>query len=100
MGEIILILAIIVGFPVLGGSAIAITALLRGWWLKARELKLHEQRIAVEERIRQEEINAKILRMDDYNISASEVAALSEQVRQLRSEIAEIRQEINIRQIG
>lgn len=100
MEQITTWLAVIIGFPIIGGSAIAITALLRGWWLKSRELKIQERRIAMEERIQQDELNAKILRMDDYGLSASDIAALTEQIRQLQSEIADIRRELNVRHIS
>ena len=100
MDSVIILVAVIVGLPVLGGSAIAITALIRGWSLKAREIKLKEHQMRVEERLRADELNARILRMDDYGISPAEFSQLAEEVRQLREEIAKLKQDVNGRVMG
>jgi len=94
---VITLVAVIVGLPVLGGSAIAITALIRGWALKARELKLREHQMRVEERLRTDEMNARILHMDDYGISPAEINQLAEEVRQLREEMKQMQQNIDVR---
>lgn len=96
MHDIALIVAIVIGIPVLGGLLIPIIALLRGWWLKARELKLKEEQHRMEERLRTDELNARILRMDDFGISPAEVNSLVEEVRQLRQEVSQLKQEIEI----
>ncbi len=93
----VIAVAIVVGIPVFGAILIPIIALVRGWWIKARELNVEEQRIRLEDKIRTDELNAKILRMDDLGISPSELASLAEEVRQLRQEVAQIKQELNNR---
>jgi hypothetical protein len=97
---VITLVGVIVGLPVLGGSAIAITALIRGWSLKAREIKLREHQMRVEERLRSDEMNARILKMDDYGISPAEFSRLAEEVRQLREEVARLKQDTNGRIMG
>jgi hypothetical protein len=65
--------------------------------LKHRDLKLKEDKLALEERLRTDELNAKLLRMDDFGLSPVEVASLAESVRQLREEVSQLRQEISSR---
>ncbi|MCL4500054.1 MAG: hypothetical protein M1335_07445 [Chloroflexi bacterium] len=67
--------------------------------LKARELRLQEKRLEIEQKLRQDELNAKIIRMDDLGVSPTEIASLAEEVRQLRQEMAQIKQEINNRSV-
>lgn len=101
MDSAITIVSIVIGFPVLGGSLIAIVALLRSWWLRARELSVQEQRIRMEEKLRSDELNARILAMDDAGASASQVEQLMEEIRQLRQEVGQVRQDVNnIRIVG
>lgn len=100
MSDFIVLTAVIVGLPTLGGSLIAITALIRGWSLKAREMKLKEEQLRMEERLRTDEMNAKILRADGYGISPAEFNQLAEEVRQLREEMARMRQDVNGRLMG
>ena len=95
----VIAVAIVVGVPVLGGILIPIIALVRSWWIKARELKIEEQRIRLEDKLRTDELNAKILRMDDFGISPVELTSLAEEIRQLRQEVAQLKQEINNRVI-
>ncbi len=65
--------------------------------LKHRDLKLKEDRLAAEERMRTDELNARMLRMDDFGLAPAEIASLAESVRQLREEVAQLRQEISSR---
>lgn len=97
MDSLVYIVALVIGIPVLGGILISIVALLRGWWLKARELKVQEERIRMEERVRTDELNAKILRMDDMGISPLDFASMAEELRRLRDEVAQLKQELNTR---
>ena len=99
MEDWVIAVAIIIGIPVVGGIAIPIVALLRGWWIRARELKVEEERIRLEDKIRTDELNAKILRMDDWGVSPNELASLSEEVRRLRQELAELKQNLDNRVI-
>ena len=99
MDSWVIAVAIVVGVPVLGAILIPIIALVRGWWIKARELNVEEQRIRLEDKIRTDELNARILRMDDLGISPNDLASLAEEVRQLRQELAQIKQELNNRVI-
>lgn len=96
MNEIVLIVAIVIGIPVVGGLLIPIIALLRGWYLKSRELKLKEQQHHLDEKLRTDELNARILQMDDLGMSAAEINSLIQEVRQLRQEVAQLKQEISI----
>jgi hypothetical protein len=89
--------ALAVGLPVLGGTLIAVMALVRGWCLKGRELKLQEKRIQMEEKLRSDELNARILRVDDVGVTPAELASVAEEMRQLRQEVAQLRQEMNSR---
>ena len=99
MDSWVIAVAIVVGVPVLGAILIPIIALGRGWWIKARELNVEEQRIRLEDKIRTDELNARILRMDDLGISPNDLASLAEEVRQLRQELAQLKQELNNRVI-
>ena len=99
MDSWVIAVAIVVGVPVLGAILIPIIALVRGWWIKARELNVEEQRIRLEDKIRTDELNARILRMDDLGISPNDLASLAEEVRQLRQELAQLKQELNNRVI-
>jgi hypothetical protein len=98
MGEtIIWITAIVVGVPVIcvfGTGVVAIVGHLR---LKAREMKVQEKKLAIEQQLRNDELNAKILKMDDFGLSPVEIASLAEDVRRLREEVAQLRQEIGTR---
>ena len=92
----VLIAAISVGSP----CFIILIALMRGWWVKGRELKLQEKRIQMEERLRSEELNARILRSEDPGVSPSDLSGWTEELRQLRQEVSQLRQEINSRAAG
>ena len=97
MGEKeVLISVVSVGGP----CFIILVALLRGWWIKARELKIQEKRIQMEEKLRSDELNARILRSDEPGLTAGQLASLTEEVRQLRQELAQLRQEVNTRIVG
>lgn len=85
----------IVALPFAGGTIIAVVALIRGWSLKSREIKLKEHQMHVNERIRQDELNAKLLRADDFGISPVEFNQLAEEVRQLREEVRQMKQNYN-----
>ncbi len=92
----VLITAISIGTP----CFIITLALLRGWWVKGRELKVQEKRIQMEERLRSEELNARILRSEEPGLSVSDLSCLTDEVRQLRQEVAQLRQEVNTRTVG
>jgi hypothetical protein len=92
----VMIAAISVGSP----CFIIMVALLRGWWVKGRELKVQEKRIQMEERLRSEELNARILRSEEPGISASDLCGLTDELRQLRQEVAQLRQEVSTRTVG
>lgn len=85
----------IIGLPIAGITLIGIVALVRGWSLKSHEIKLREHQMRVNERIRQDEMNAKLLHADDFGVSPAEFNQLAEEVRQLREELAKIRQDVN-----
>ena len=97
LGEFATSVALGVGLPVLGLTIIALTALLRGWWLKSREIRLQEMRIHMEEKLRSEEINARIWKAEDTSLSGGQIAALAEEMRQLRQEVADIKNNLNSR---
>jgi hypothetical protein len=70
------------------------------WRLKVHELKVQEMKLRMEDRLKSDELNAKLLHMDDLGLSPTELASLAENVRQLRDEVAQLRQEITSRGIG
>lgn len=84
----------------LAGIGLGALEELLKWRLKLRELKVKERELAVQERIQADELNAKILRMDDFGLSPAEVASLAEDVRRLREEVAQLRQETQSRSAG
>ncbi len=91
------IVAIVVGVPVVCGVG---SGLLFSWMkhrVKHRELRLQERKLAMEEELRQDELNAKLLRMDDFGVSPLEISSLADSIRQLREEVAQLRKEINSR---
>jgi len=86
----------IFGAPIAGGLVYA--------WMKMRlrhhEIELQQQKLAAEQQLRTDELNAKILKMDDFGLSPVEIASLAEDVRRLREEVAQLRQEITNRTAG
>lgn len=94
METAITIVAICVGFPVLGISAIWITAIARGWALKSRQMTIEEKKIQMEERLRSEELGTKLMQLDDLGLSPVELTNLVSEVRRLREEVAQLRSEV------
>jgi hypothetical protein len=78
------IVSIVVGVPVIAGIAYAAFEQTLKWQLKIRELKVEERKLAMQERLQTDELNAKILKMDDLGLSPVDIASLSEDVRRLR----------------
>lgn len=97
MDSAVWIAAIVVCVPVFTFFGTIIAAVTMKNKVKHRELKLQEDKLAADTRLRTDELNAKLLRMDDFGLSPAEVASLTESVRQLREEVAQLRQEINSR---
>jgi len=98
MGEtIIWITAIVVGVPVICVFGTGVVAIVGHWRLKAREMKVQEKKLAIEQQLRTDELNVRILKMDDFGLSPVEIASLAEDVRRLREEVAQLRQEIGTR---
>ena len=101
MGEVIIwIAAIVVGVPVVCGFGVGMVSLILWWRLKVRELKVREQQLAMEERLSSDELNAKLLKLDDFGLSPVELASLTEDVRRLREEVAQLKQQISSLQGG
>lgn len=96
--DIIAALAIVAFF---GAPVVTVLAIV--WMrtkLKHRDLELQRQRFEAEQQLRLDEMNAKILKMDDFGLSPVEIASLTEDVRRLREEVAQLRQEIQSRTAG
>jgi hypothetical protein len=100
-----------VGVPVIGGLLFAGLTVAGGIGysvfedilkarLRTRELKLQEKRIQMEQQLRTDDLNAKILRMDDLGISPNDLTSLAEEVRQLREEVSRLKQDLNSRTIS
>ena len=60
-------------------------------------MKVQEKKLAIEQQLRTDELNVRILKMDDFGLSPVEIASLAEDVRRLREEVAQLRQEIGTR---
>ena len=95
MDDGVLIIAIVVGIPVIGSLLYAAYEHSTKMRLKMSEIELERDRLRLEEKLKTDELNAKILRMDDLGMSPTDLAALSEQVRQLREEVAGLKQELH-----
>jgi len=70
----IVAIVMVFGAPIAGG-------LVYGWMkmrLRHHEIELQEQKLAAEQQIRTDELNAKILKMDDFGLSPVEIASLAE----------------------
>jgi len=80
-------------------ALIGVMAIARGWWIRAKEFRLQEKRIQMEERLRSDELGARILRSDD-GVHISQIGDLTEAVRLLRQEVAELKQNLDSRVIG
>ena len=91
---------IVVGVPVLCGVGATVVLAWLKTRVKHRELKIQEDKLKSEERLRTDELNARILRMDDFGLSPAEIASLADEVRRLREEVAQLRQEITNRTAG
>ena len=91
---------IVVGIPVLAAAGAGVVSLILWWRVKVHELKVQEMKLRMEDRLKSDELNAKLLHMDDLGLSPAELASLAENVRQLREEVAQLRQEIASRSIG
>jgi len=63
--------------------------------IKAQEIALEQMKLQMEHSVRQDELNARILRMDDAGLSPTELASLAQEVRQLRQEVAQLRNQVN-----
>ena len=101
MGEVIVwIAAIVVGVPVVCVFGVGLISIILDMRLKVRQLKMQEQKLAMEERLSSDELNAKLLRLDDYGLSPVELASLTEDVRRLREEVAQLKQQISSLQGG
>lgn len=68
--------------------------------LKYKDIELQRQRFEAEQQLRLDEMNARILKMDDFGLSPAEIASLAEDVRRLREEVAQLRQEMKNRTAG
>jgi len=90
----------VVGIPVICVFGTGVVAIMGHLRLKAREIKVREKELAIQQQLSTDELNAKILRMDDFGLSPVEVASLAEDVRRLREEVAQLRQEIGTRLSG
>ncbi len=93
------LVTIAVGAPSAAIALIGVMAIARGWWIKAKEFRIQEKRIQMEERLRSDELGARILRSDDPG-HVNQIAALTEEVRQLRQEVSELSQSVNSRLVG
>ncbi len=89
MNEDVLVVAMTMGAMVLMVVPIAIYKLS----LRSRAMRLDEKRLDMQARQQSDELNARILRMDDFGISPAEIASMREELRQLRQEVSELRQE-------
>ncbi len=88
-----------VGAPAAAVTIIGVMVIIRGWWIRAREFKIQEKRIQMEERLRSDELGTRILRSEDP-IRPSQLDALTEELRQLRQEVAELKQDLSNRVVG
>jgi hypothetical protein len=68
--------------------------------LKHNEIEFQRERLAADQQLRMDELNAKILKMDDFGLSPAEIASLASDVRQLREEVAQLRREMTDRTVG
>lgn len=96
MYYVVWIIAIVVGLPVtliFGGE-------LYQSFLKHKQLKLEERRLAMEEKMRSDALNSRLIEMDDLGISPLEIVSMQEEMRQLRAEVANLHQELDNRIVG
>ena len=100
MDTAVWITMIVIGIPVLAGVGAGVIAMVLKWRTRVHELRVQEMKLKMEDRLKSDELNAKLLRMDDLGLSPAELASLTENVRQLREEVAQLRQEISSRSIG
>lgn len=94
---VIWIVGIVVGLPVVLGIGYAMFEHFMNVRVRLRELKVKELQAKAELQLRNDELNARILRMDDMGISPTDLLALRDEVRQLREEMSRIRQDVNSR---
>ena len=90
---------IAVGAPSAAIALIGAVAIARGWWIKAKEFRIQEKRIQMEERLRSDELGARILRSDDPG-HANQIATLTEEIRQLRQEVSDLRRSVTSHFVG
>jgi len=89
-----LALWLIFGLPVGGAFLLGFYVIWKAFAAGGRRHKLEEMRMKHEHQARMDELNAKIIKMDDLGISPIEFAGLTEEVRRLRQELEEMRQQI------
>ena len=91
MDDVVNILLVGVGIPVLGLTVIFTTMILRTWWVKSKEMKLKEEQMRLDTRIKQDQANQNIIDSHGKNMHSIEIEAVLKEVRELREELMRTR---------
>lgn len=88
-----LITFIVIGLPIVSIVGAKVIANVLKAKTRIQELRVEEERLKMEQGLRSDELNARILRMDDLGTTPQEIASLTEEVRQLREEVSRLKQD-------
>jgi len=80
---------IIVGMIVFAGIAVVAMGVLRQWAIESRRLRM-------EERLKLDEMNQRILSLDDSGAAAKEIQALRKDIQDLSRQVAELKEQLQL----
>lgn len=94
MSEFMNILLVGVGIPALGLTIIFTTLILKSWWVKSKELKIKEEQMRLEMRLKQDHANQLIIESHGNTLSAIEIESVLKEIKNLREELTRTKADI------
>jgi hypothetical protein len=96
MSDVITIVAIAVGFPVAAISLIIMLFMFKGWWVKAKEIKLRQNQLELDVKRHNDEMTDRMLRGHTEKLNSNEIERMSTELLELRAEIADMKSRMNV----
>jgi len=85
------IVAAIIAVPAMGLTVIFTTLILRTWWVKSKELKIKEEQMRLDAKIRQDQTNQQIIESHSHSISTREYEGILKEISELRDELIRVK---------